>query len=275
MKIGEYEISAIVCDHISLDGGAMFGSVPKTLWERAIAADDRNRIPMACRVLLIKSAERTFLVDVGCGDKWTQKERDIFAISSVLDKRLEDSVSGVTDIVITHLHFDHAGGISRKNSSGELELCFPDAAVHCSRKNFEHAQSPGIRERASYLKDNIAILEAAKLHLTEDGQELAPGLTLHQADGHTPGLQWVKVSSAGETCAFPSDLMPTAHHVPLPWVMGYDLCAQTSMSEKAEFLEVAAEEGWTVIFEHDRDTEAGIIGRDERGRYSLKSAISL
>ena len=273
MKIGEYEISTLVCDHISLDGGAMFGSIPKTLWERAIPADERNRIPMACRLLIVRGDHRTFLVDVGCGDKWSEKEREIFAISSVLDGSLADAVGEVTDIVITHLHFDHAGGISKRNSE-DLQLVFPDAKVYCSKKNFEHAKNPGIRERASYLKDNISVLESADLVLTDDGQEIAPGISLHQANGHTHGLQWVKISDGRKTLAFPSDLMPTAHHVPLPWVMGYDLCAETSMAEKGAFLKQAADEDWILVFEHDRETCAGTVGIDDRGRYQLKSSLS-
>ncbi|MCB0346172.1 MAG: MBL fold metallo-hydrolase [Bdellovibrionales bacterium] len=275
MKIGEYEVSTLVCDHIALDGGAMFGSVPKTLWERAIPADARNRISMACRLMLIKGSDRTFLVDLGCGDKWSDKDREIFAISSVLDMPLTEVVGPVTDVIVTHLHFDHVGGISQRTAAGDLELCFPDARIHCSRKNLEHARKPGIRERASYLRENIDVLDSANLSLTEDGDEIAPGITVHQANGHTHGLQWVKVSDGSNSCVFPSDLMPTAHHVSVPWVMGYDLCAETSMREKEQFLEQAASQGWTVVFEHDRDTAAGVIERDERGRYRLKSAISL
>lgn len=274
MNIGKYQLSAIVTENFALDGGAMFGSVPKTLWSKTIVPDEKNRIPMACRVLIVRTGERTVLVDVGCGSKWSAKERDIYAIEPQLSKPLAEQVPGVTDIVLTHLHFDHAGGISERGEDGELRLTFPRARVYCSRRNYDHARSPGIRERASYLADNIAILEQADLVLTDDGDEVLPGLSLHQSHGHTHGLQWVKVSAGGATAVFPSDLMPTAHHVPLPWVMGYDLCAETTMREKEQFLAAAAEEEWAVVFEHDRDTAAGIVGRDERGRYQLKSKIS-
>ena len=275
MRIGDYEISAPVVDHLSLDGGAMFGSVPKVLWERVITPDEKNRIPLACRLLLLKSSERTFLVDVGCGDKWSEKEKGIFAFESQLDAPLSEVLSGVTDVIITHLHFDHAGGISVRGEDGELRLSFPDARVYVSKKNYEHAKSPGVREKASYLSDNISVLETADLRLTEDGEEIVPGLSVHQANGHTHGLQWPKLTGDQGTIVFPSDLMPTAHHVPVAWVMGYDLSAETAMAEKQEFLARAEQETWMVVFEHDRQTAAGTIGRDERGRYKLKSAISL
>lgn len=261
MQIGRYRISVHNHGFFRLDGGAMFGSVPKALWAREASPDDQNRILLATRSLIIEDGERKILVDVGCGDKWSEKNRAIFCIDEVA----YTPVDGVTDVLLTHLHFDHAGGVSR-NGSGGLEPCYPNARHYVAAVNYENAQSPNVRERASYLAENVSILAQVNLTLTEDGQELWPGLTVHQANGHTHGLQWIKLSDGGLTVVYPADMCPTSKHLLVPFVMGYDMCAERAMEEKRVLLQQAVAESWIVVFEHDPVLAAGRVALDERGR---------
>lgn len=265
MKIGRYEIDLIDCDHFALDGGSMFGSVPKPLWSKSIAADDRNRIPLSCRVLVLRDGQRTILVDCGVGRIFSDKLRDIYAV----DNRASLEQLAPTDIILTHLHFDHAGGITRLDVNGKPQLAFPSAEIHLQRKNLEHARAPGPRERASYLPEVVEPLAGAKLRLVDGAGEILPGIEVRVANGHTHGLQCVLIRDGKECLAFPSDLVPTAHHVPIPYVMGYDLCAETTMREKKEFLLEAVRENWTVVFEHDRDTPAGKIASADGERFTV------
>ncbi len=273
-QLGPFNISLLELDRFRLDGGAMFGSVPKSLWARRIAADDNNRIQLTCRVMVIETQveaqNRKFLVDVGMGRKWSEKERAIYEIEHLATKPLHELVSDVTGVILTHMHFDHAGGVSYRDRDG-LHLSFPNAVHFLSERNWSHAQHPGVRERASYLKDNIEPLKDAKLVLTNDGEEVLPGISLHRSEGHTHGLQMVKVSgvtpSGTATLFYPADLIPTAHHISTPYVMGYDLCAETSMSEKERYLTQAVAENWILVFEHDADTPACRVGQDEKGNF--------
>lgn len=269
LSAGGYQVSLFVLEHFRLDGGAMFGAVPKTLWSRRIQADDTNRIPLACRVALLEGNGRTVLIDCGCGDKWLPKERDIYAIEPLNPHVLDSLRDRVTDVVLTHLHFDHAGGISRRRGDGGLELTFPSARVHVQRTNWDHALNPGVRERASYLAENLEPLKAADLHLIDGDLEILPALAVRRCDGHTPGMQWIRIGRGADALVFAADLIPTSHHVPIPYVMGYDLCAATSMREKEEFLRQAHAESWRVIFEHDRDVALARIGRDAKGAFII------
>lgn len=253
MQIGPYEIESIVLENFRLDGGAMFGAVPKTLWSKRIEPDELNRIPMVTRVLLIKSKSRVILVDTGCGDKWSEKLRGIYQIENICS--LSELNLGVTDVILTHLHFDHGAGLVA--SSGELT--FPEATLHINASHYEHALSPGVREKASYLPENILPLKQASLNLTKDGDELFPGIKVYQSDGHTKGMQWLTIEDPEglneDVLAYPSDLMPTRAHMDIPYVMGYDLNAELCMKEKTQFLSKAKEGGWSILFEHDSAVE--------------------
>lgn len=269
LKIGNFLISTIVTDNFRLDGGAMFGSVPRQIWQKQIVPDEKNRIPLVCRLLLIESDNRTFLVDIGLGSKWQEKEKDIFAIENLLSTNLSIKFPKVTDIILTHLHFDHAGGLSYFDENSELKLTFPNARYYLQRTNFELAQNPGVRERASYLKDNLLPLKNANLHLLDGNSEIIPGLQVEVSNGHTKGLQWVLLGEGGEaTVAYPSDLIPTSCHVPLPFVMGYDMCAETTIEEKRQLLDRAEKNNWIVIFEHDPHISAARIKKSEKGGYT-------
>ena len=275
MNVSGYDVCYLVSDNFRLDGGAMFGAVPRTLWQRHIEPDQKNRIPLTCRLLLLRNATQTILVDVGCGINWNEKLRDIFAIENLLASSLSEACGNVTDIVLTHLHFDHAAGISYRNSSNNLTLSFPDANVFVSDVNWNHARNPGVRERASYLPDTLVPLESAKLKLTQHAEEILPSVKVELVNGHTHGLQWLLIGEGSDALAYPADLIPTAHHIPVPYVMGYDLCAETSMREKEHFLDRAVRENWTVVFEHDRDTPAARIIKDDKGRYSKGETVEI
>lgn len=249
-------VTPVVLGWFKLDGGAMFGSVPKALWNRWIAADDKNRILMAARSLLIEVDDRRILVDTGFGDGWDEKQQLIFDFSLV---KLE--LGDVTDVVLTHLHFDHAGGAVLPDGS----LAWPGAKHWVSSENYENARSPNVRERASYLPRIVDPLASANLVLTEDNDSIAPGVSVHRSDGHTRGLQWVLAGGV----AFPSDLMPTSHHLQPAYAMGYDICAETVLREREVFARQAAENSWEVVFQHDPQVQSARLTLDEQGRVQL------
>jgi len=266
-SIGQYKISTLVLEHFALDGGAMFGSVPKTLWSRAITPDDKNRIPLCTRVMVIDGPAGRILIDCGNGDKWGDKEINIYDIAALSVDPVREQIKDVSALILTHLHFDHAGGVTYRDP--ELKLSYPNATHYLQRDNFERATHPGIRERGSYLPENVQPLQGAKLVLLDGEREIFPGIFLKRSEGHTAGLQWVLIRDSLETVAYPTDLIPTAHHVPIPWLMGYDLRAETTIQEKSDFLRQASDENWLIIFEHDRDTTCGRVTADGQGKYSF------
>lgn len=248
----------------------MFGSIPKTLWGKAIEPDSRNRIPLTTRILIVDGPEGRAIIDCGNGEKWAEKQRDIFSIKPIHSKPVHELVGTVNAVILTHLHFDHAGGVTFLNDEGQLKLSFPGATHFVQRRNWEQANHPGTREKASYLEDTVLPLANAKLTLLEDGSEILPGVTGHISNGHTTGLQWILIRDREETIAYPSDLIPTAHHVPIPWVMGYDLWAERTMEEKGKFLSQASNEEWLIIFEHDQQTVGGRIKRSGDSKYTFE-----
>jgi glyoxylase-like metal-dependent hydrolase (beta-lactamase superfamily II) len=271
---GPYTITPFIYSTLRLDGGAMFGSVPKTIWSRAIQPDAENCIPLVSRSLLIKGGGRTILVDLGCGEKWSEKQRAIFAIANTPADRLPFDRDSVTDVILTHLHFDHAGGVSfRAEGDGELQLSFPRAKHYLQRANLELAKSPSIRERASYLKDNIDPLADSDLVLIDGSREILPGIFAHRIDGHTMGQQWIEIADDKQPVYFPSDLIPTAHHLPLPYIMGYDMCPRESLKEREMFLELASTRSALVVFQHDRGIVGGELSLDAKGNYAMNNTV--
>ena len=269
MKFGRFTLSLHNFGFFRLDGGSMFGSVPKNLWGKKIPVDDENCIPLALRSLLIRTEERTFLVDTGIGDKWNDKQRAIFGIRSTPATELGFDPETVTDIILTHLHFDHAGGIARwKPGTTELELTWPGARVHLQEANLANARAPNVKERASYLPENVRPLEQAELNLLPGSAEIEPDLFVHRVDGHTVGQQIVELRHGNESILFLTDLVPTSRHLPVPFHMGYDICASTLLTEKEAILARAERENAVVIFQHDPDLPAARIRRDERGHFT-------
>lgn len=265
MRFGDITVRALETGFFKLDGGAMFGTVPKPLWEKAIPPDEQNRIPMALRVVLISDAKtgRHLLIDTGIGHKWAPKYEQIYAIDHS-KHTLEDSLKAVglgfndiTDVVLTHLHFDHAGGATYRTEDGVLKPRFPRATYYIQRANVEWATAPNSREAASYLPENFEPLsEVGALKICDgvadfEKQVNWPGLSVYISNGHTLGLQCPIVRTAGETFFYPSDLIPTSAHLPIPWVMGYDIHVIKVLDEKEEILQKAADEKWILIYEHD------------------------
>jgi glyoxylase-like metal-dependent hydrolase (beta-lactamase superfamily II) len=273
ITFGRFSVEAINFGFFRLDGGAMFGSVPKNLWSKRIPADAENCIRLATRCLLIKDEGRTFLVDVGMGEKWADKQRQIFAIQNLNPQFDRESV---TDIILTHLHFDHSGGISRAiDNSDELELCYPKARVYLQSANWKNALHPNLREKASYLPENVEPLKQADLVFVNGSTEIYPDLWVHQANGHTEGQQWIEIKDGDTSLIYPTDLIPTSHHLPVPFAMGYDICAKTVLEEKENLLSDALARDSIIVFEHDPDIAAGRIKKDERGHYALRTQIAL
>jgi glyoxylase-like metal-dependent hydrolase (beta-lactamase superfamily II) len=257
LQLDDFKLHAICDGTVALDGGAMFGVVPRPLWERAFVPDDRNRIRLALRCLLIDAGERKVLVDDGIGSRWDGKHRAMYGIDHAatdLDRELEKAGvtrEQITDVVLTHLHFDHAGGTVRA-VEGEARLSFPNATYHLQRRHWKWAHQPSEKDRGSFRPEDFAALEkSGRLHLLEGATELYDGIHLFISEGHTVGLQLVRVERGGKTVVFCGDLVPTTAHLKAAWVAAYDLYPLTVIEEKKQLLAQAVEEGWILFLEHD------------------------
>lgn len=269
MKLGEWELNAIMAGRFGLDGGAMFGVVPRALWEKRLPPDDQNRIPMVMRCLLARGGGRTILVDVGSGDGYDEKTRRIYAfqemepLQAVLTRAGVDA-SEITDVILTHLHFDHGAGIAERDGDG-WRLVFPQAKHHVQREQWTHAMDPNPRDRASYYPDRLGTMEREGVLELHDGPwTLCPGVELMVFDGHTPGQQLPRIGEGRESVFFCGDLIPTQHHIPTPYIMSYDLDPVLAMDEKVRLLERAETEGWVLFFEHDAHLAGCRLRRDGR-----------
>lgn len=272
MTIGPYTIDPVDTGRFALDGGAMFGVVPKPLWSRTNPPDDRNRITLAARGLLLRDGRRTILVDNGNGSKFGEKLRDIYrleggdgALRASL-RALGTSPEEVTDVILTHLHFDHAGGSTEVAPDGAVVPAFPNARHHVQGEHWRQALHPTPKDRASFFPDDFLPLEKAGLLEFTDGEgELFPGIRVLVTHGHTAAQQLPLVSDGTTTLLYCCDLFPTTAHIPLPYVMAYDLRPLTTMEEKESVLDRAADGGWILFFEHDPETVACRVKRGERG----------
>ncbi len=271
MEIAGYELHSVETGRFRLDGGAMFGIVPKPLWERRIPADERNRIPLAMRCLLLKGQGRIILIDNGIGDKLSDKMKDIYGVDfsayhlSRSLAALGVAPEEVTDVILTHLHFDHCGG-STRYENGRLVLTFPNARHYVQRVHWEWATHPNLREKASFLQENILpIQEYGKLVLIDGDTELFPGVHVHVVNGHTRGQQIVRISDDRETLLFMGDLVPTHAHVPLVWIMAYDIEPLVTLEEKQYWLQEALTGQWHLFLEHDPEIEVINVEMGSRG----------
>ena len=245
----------------------MFGVVPKPLWSRSHPADDQNRIQMVTRCLLVRGEGRVVLVDTGMGAGWSDKERDIYAIEngnrSIMSSlsSLGVSASSVTDVILTHLHFDHAGGAVTR-AEGRLAPAFPNATYHVQRDQLSWALAPTLKDRRSYRADDfIPLQKEERLALAGGEAEILPGIRVVPTQGHTIGHQVVRIGEGAGSVLYCGDLIPTAAHVPEPWVMGYDLYPVTTMKEKHALLDRAAGEKWILVLEHDPSRQAVRVAR--------------
>ncbi len=271
--IGRLRVHAIQAGGQQLDGGAMFGVVPKTLWSRRIEADDKNRIPLGMRCLLIEHDDGLILLDTGSGNKETPKFHDIYAIENRGGEgrtALEDGIraAGFTAedvqlVINTHLHFDHAGGNTWRAPTGEVLPTFPNARYVVQAGERAYAEHPNERTTASYFPANWApIVAAGRFEFVEGAREIVPGIEVRPTPGHTPHHQSVLVRSGGETLCFLGDLVPTVHHLPLPWIMGYDVEPLVTLESKRALLAEAVREEWQLVFEHDAHVGFGRVAHD-------------
>jgi methylmalonyl-CoA epimerase len=269
-NFGNIELISVCDGFIGLDGGSMFGTVPKPLWEKKAPSDHRNRIDMAMRPLIVRGA-RTMIVDAGLGDKDDERFHDIYKVDRRrnLDHALAEAGLSAEDIDIvlaSHLHFDHAGGFTVRGADGRVRPRFPRAQYVARRGEWEDATHPHERNRASYLTNNYAPLaDAGVLQLVDDDQTIMPGVRVQRTGGHTMHHQMVVIESGGKTAAFVADLIPTTAHVPMPWIMGYDLYPMDTLTAKRTFLKEAVEKDILIFFEHDPSMAAGYI-REDNGK---------
>jgi glyoxylase-like metal-dependent hydrolase (beta-lactamase superfamily II) len=278
LKVGKFDLFFIKDGTFRLDGGAMFGVVPKTLWNREIAADEMNRIPLALGALLIKTPQGRFvLVDTGLSSKYDDqpKFRKLYCVERYQTLKDELGAIGVspTDISLvinTHLHFDHAGGNTELSEKGIPIPAFPKARYLIQKEEWDDASHPHERNQASYFKENFEPLDVAGLvDLMSGDYEIEPGLRVIRSGGHTRGHQCVQISSEGETAVFLGDLIPTSSHLSLPWIMGYDLYPVDTLEIKRDLLKRALDENWTLIFQHDPRLRSAKLDL-QNGKYAAK-----
>ena len=273
-KVGRLTCHALEGGTQRLDGGAMFGVVPKVLWERRIPPDQRNRIPLALRCLLVEHDDGLVLIDTGLGNKEDAKFMDIYGVQNQGatgggPTQLEDALAGlghrpadVRWVINTHLHFDHAGGDRFRDPSGRLVLAFPKARYVVQKGELDFARHTNERTAASYLPHNFADVP---FQLIDGEQEILPGIRGIPTPGHVPYHQSILVESGGEKACFIADLVPTSAHLPLPWIMGYDVQPLVTLETRRRLYERAEAEQWLLVFEHDPTVISGRLGRDGKG----------
>lgn len=266
LKIGDYEICAVPTGLFGLDGGAMFGTVPKVLWQKTNPADSLNRIQMEARALLLKSKNRNILIDTGNGSDFTAKYgekvgakfAEIYGVSEggvTLEQSLKKNGLGtndITDVILTHLHFDHAGGATKANN-GKIVPTFPNATYYVQKSNLDTATHPNVREKASYLPANFQpLLDAGVLKLIEGPQtNYFPNISFFVSDGHTIGHQVVIIEDDHTRLIYCGDLIPTSSHIRSAWIMGYDINPLLLIQEKSSVLNTTQEKSSYLYFEHD------------------------
>jgi glyoxylase-like metal-dependent hydrolase (beta-lactamase superfamily II) len=276
MQFGDLKLTLVNGGNFRLDGGAMHGVVPKAIWNRLVSCDELNRVAYATNCLLVEGHGRRTLIETGNGDKFPAREREIYGLDH--DESVEKNLrahgvepESIDYVVMTHLHFDHSGGTTRRTPSGGFQPVFARARHVIQRLEYEDATHPHERNRASYLAENFAPLAEAQLLQLVDGEhEVAPGVRVIPTPGHTRGHQSVLIDDGhGHKALFLGDVVPTAIHVKLPFIMGYDLDVVGTLESKRRILGRAIEERWLVVFGHDLDLSAGYLGYDAKGNITV------
>ncbi len=280
MQIGKYKLKTILSGYIALDGGAMFGIIPKPLWVKTNPADELNRVTLSTRNLLLISDDKKILIDTGMGNKWDEKSRNIYRIDPTIELEQTLELNGVkageiTDVLLTHLHFDHTGG-STKEVNGKLIPAFPNARYFVQKKNFEWALNPSDRDKGSYIKENFEpLVKEGVLNLIDGEINFDENISFRIINGHTFAQQMIKISDSSNTVLYCADLMPFASQIRIPYVMGYDLQPMITVQEKKKYLQLAADENWYLYFGHDPQFAAATVKHSEKGIIQDKTFLDL
>lgn len=278
VSLGQFEIYGLRDGFFFLDGGAMFGVVPKTLWEKKFPADEKNRIKLALNSILIKTAKELILVETGIGGDLDPKFNDYYSVERkpglVLSlEKLGYQVEDIDLVVNTHLHFDHCGGNTSKNEKGEDAPTFPKARYIIQKGEWEYALHPSERDKASYLEQNFLPLEKhGLLQLVDGNKEISEGVEVIVVPGHTSRHQCLKISTGGKVCFFLGDLVPTSAHVGLSYIMSYDLFPQQTLENKRVYFEQAIEEDWILAFNHDPEHFFGKV-KKVNNKYTFEALL--
>ncbi len=269
LRLGRWEVAAIQDGTFALDGGSLFGIVPRSLWAKQAPPDPQNRVRLAARCLLAVDADgrRRVLVDDGIGTGWEPAWGARYGVDQSgggLEAGLRAhglSRSDITDVVLTHLHFDHAGGTVRPGPGGRPEIGFPRATIHVQRRAWQWAQAPTEHDRAAFRPECFELLtHSSQLHLVDGEVEVLPGILSVPSPGHVPFHQSILVRDGGESACFLGDIVPTSAHLPAAWIMGYDLEPLVTLATKKALLARAAREAWQLVFEHDAAVaRAGVV----------------
>ena len=276
MQLGNYRIEIVPDTEFRLDGGAMFGIVPRVLWERVCPPDELNRVRLNMNCLFVETASDRILIETGIGEKWNEKETAMYGIFR--DRPFAESLYEITGcrpddisiVVNTHLHFDHAGGNTILDADGKTVPQFPNARYFVSKSEFEHAQSPHERDRASYRAENWQpLIDSGQLELKPDRYEAVEGLFIEQVRGHSETMQTVRLTSGGETLFGFYDMIPTRHHLPPAWIMSYDLFPTETLEFKKDILPLATVQNWLCLFYHDLDVPLATL-RSKDGKFEAR-----
>ena len=280
MKIGKYDLYSVETSEFGLDGGAMFGIIPKPVWEKKVSADELNRVNMVTRSLLLVSDEKKILVDTGNGTKWEEKYKQIYDINTDqynIEKSLGKygfSSEQITDVICTHMHFDHIGG-NTKIKSGEVVPTFPNAKYWISEENWKLANHPSQKDAGSFIEHDWKVLAENQMIEIIDGREpFIEGIDTIVTHGHTPGLLHPIVSDGSNKLFYGADIFPMVAHIPIPWVMAYDVQPVVTMEEKQKLLQKMEQEDWILFFEHDPHVQACTVHKDGK-HYKLNKRIQI
>ncbi len=280
MKIGKYDLYSVETSEFGLDGGAMFGIIPKPVWEKKVSADELNRVNMVTRSLLLVSDEKKILIDTGNGTKWEEKYKQIYDINTDqynIEKSLGKygfSSEQITDVICTHMHFDHIGG-NTKIKSGKVVPTFPNAKYWISEENWNLANHPSQKDAGSFIEHDWKVLAENQMIEIIDGREpFIEGIETFVTHGHTPGLLHPVVSDGSNKLFYGADIFPMVAHIPIPWVMAYDVQPVVTMEEKQKLLQKMEREDWILFFEHDPHIQACTVHKDGK-HYKLNKEIKI